>query len=335
MSKSHILILIVLLAVVCWFAYFGRDLASSLRALEESHQSECRTTRADFPTNIRAREARPHRPDAEDALAGVKSALARRYLRFMLPGWRLDGQSHDQSIVNNAFTQAWGVTARIDLSEEQQDRLAEFLLEKDWTKLTQVDPNVVEQWAREHLTDKQRVALLEFIEESKQGELALSKMRLEAKMREYGAKTPEEASYAEMLQARRIAELMSGDTANLSPEELESRKKELKELMEGAVRGWNGPQAKGNDDRGTAVGRVRRHARRGQCRLESLRLPVASIGSCRGPGQGGHQLDARHAHQRTMRNLPQPLPRRDRDDPLSGPKLKPRDTKARRSSENA
>lgn len=244
MKKSHILILIVLLGMVCWFAYTGPDPAASLRAPEVSHQPERPTREAEAPENSGVREARAKRIVAEDGLDGVQSVLARRYLRFMLPGGRLDGQSYDQSIVNNAFKQAWGVTARIDLSEEQQDRLAEFLLEKDWSKWSQMDPKRVEQWAREHLTDGQRTALLDFIEESRQGELALSRMRLEAKMQEYGAKTPAGAFNAETLEARRIAELMAAGTDNLSPAELESRKKELKELMGAAARGENDEQTK-------------------------------------------------------------------------------------------
>lgn len=243
MKKSHILILIALLAMGCWFAYCGRDPATSPRAREESHHPEHHTTQAGSSANSRVREPHPKRPDVEDGLDGVKSAMARRYLRFMLPGGRLDGQSYDQSTVHNAFKQAWAVTARLDLSEEQQDRMAEFLLEKDWSKWSEMGAERVEQWAREHLTDRQRTALLDFIEESKQGELALSRMRLEAKMQEYEAKTPEGAFHAEMLRARRIAELMATDTNNLSPEELESRKKELKELTESAVRGEHDKRA--------------------------------------------------------------------------------------------
>lgn len=37
----------------------------------------------------------------------MNSELARRYLRFLLPGGQLDGKSHYLSIVINAFKQAW------------------------------------------------------------------------------------------------------------------------------------------------------------------------------------------------------------------------------------
>jgi hypothetical protein len=178
-----------------------------------------------------------------DQLAKVRSSLARRYLFFMLPGGRLNGESYDGSIVNSAFKQAWGVTARIDLSEEQQDRLAEFLLQEDWLKLTTMDPDQVKKWAKDHLSKEQTDALLAFIEEARQGEQNLSELRMEMKKQEYGVGTPGEAFAAEMKQSKRIAELLAMNTDNLSEQEVAKMRDELKQLMRPANPGKDNANA--------------------------------------------------------------------------------------------
>jgi hypothetical protein len=167
----------------------------------------------------------------------VQSPLAWRYLCFLLPGSRLDGDSYAESIVNNAFNQAWGITARLDLSEEQQDRLAEFLLQKEWRSWTEMDPALIQEWALAHLSKEQQAALQAYIEESKEGQLALMQMRQNDKMKEYGVRNPEEAFAAEMAEAQKIAELLAADTEGHDAQKLDQKRSELKGLLSTRGRG--------------------------------------------------------------------------------------------------
>lgn len=94
---------------------------------------------AERPTKASQRDAAVSADDA--SLNIVRSPIAKRYLSFMVAGnGRLAGQSHGASIVNGAFAQAWILTSRMDLTAEQQDRLAEFLLAEDWLRWDSMDP---------------------------------------------------------------------------------------------------------------------------------------------------------------------------------------------------
>jgi len=236
-SNCRWFILIILLIAGAWYA-FSRQKARSGPQAGDRHQAMDAPAKAN-----RTREetgettARRSRDAGKDPLAGVRSPLAKRYLRFMLPGGRLEGNSHGRSIVNNAFMQAWGVAARMELTEAQQDSLAEFLLQEEWLKLTTMDPKRVEKWAKEHLTDEQRATLLAFIEESKQGQRDLSDLRMELNKKEHGVGTPEEVFNAEIRDSARLAELLARNTDNLSEEEVEKMRAELKGLMKQANAG--------------------------------------------------------------------------------------------------
>jgi hypothetical protein len=238
------LILIALLIIGAWFGISRQNAASRSEEDKRNQANGTLPPTSRTPGEPSTRSTARPRDAAKDPLAGVRSPLAKRYLRFMLPGARLDGESYDQSIVNNAFKEAWGVTARIDLTDEQQDRLAEFLLQEDWSKLITMDRAQVEKWAKEHLSDQQRAALLAFIEESKQGQRDLSELRMNLKQKEYGVGTPQEAFTAEMRDSARIAELLARNTDNLSDEEVEKMKAELKGLMKKN----NAGQADADDD---------------------------------------------------------------------------------------
>ncbi len=225
------LILIILLIVGTWYAMSQQKARSSSQTRDKHQAYDAMTKTSRTVEDPTTSATRRHREAAKDRLANVRSPLAKRYLRFMLPGGRLDEESYDQSIVNNAFQQAWCVTARIDLTEEQQDRLAEFLLQEDFSMWITMDRARVEEWAKEHLSDEQRAALLAFIEESEQGQRDLSELRINLKKKEYGVGSPEEAFTAEMRDSARIAELLAKDTDNLSEEEVEKMRVELKAMM--------------------------------------------------------------------------------------------------------
>ncbi len=248
-------ILIVLLIAGIWYALSPQNAPSGAQTVESIQTPDARS-KTDRTRETPAPNSPPQRPDATtDRLAGVQSPIAKRYLRFMLAGGHLDGESHDQSIVNNAFKQAWGVVARIELTEAQQDRLAEFLLEEDWSKWSTMNRTRVEKWAKEHLSREQTDALLAFIEESKQGDQNLSDLRMELKKKEYGVRTEPEAFTAEMRDSARIAELLAKDTNNLSEAEVAKMRAELGGLMNPANAG------KGDADAGkVAESRKDEHA---------------------------------------------------------------------------
>lgn len=189
-------------------------------------------------------KSRRERESRKDPLAGVKSPLARRYLKFLLPGSRLHGESHAGSIVSSAFEEAWMLTSRTDLTDEQQDSLAEFLMREDWQGWTEMPPEIVDEWARGNLSDQQRGVLLAFIEESKKGQRILHEIRIEDKKREYGVETAREAFDAEMEETARFAELMSADTDNLSPEEVEKMRQELQGMIKEGLEGRNEDEKK-------------------------------------------------------------------------------------------
>ena len=231
MSNYRWLILIILLIAGAWYAISQQNATSSSQVGDKHQATDAPTKTNRTPDEPGATATRRSRNAAKDPLANVRSPLAKRYLRFMLPGGRLNGESYDQSIVNNAFQQAWGVAARMELTEAQQDSLAEFLLQEEWLKLTTMDPKQVEMWAKEHLTDEQRASLLAFIEESKQGQRDLSDLRIELNKKEHGVETAEEAFTAEMRDGTRIAELLARNTDNLSEEEVEKMRAELKAMM--------------------------------------------------------------------------------------------------------
>ena len=233
LTKWNWLILIVLLSLGIW--YFGSQRGGPSvpkTAQSELRHSDANETRGSY-RKVKVREPRPERPSAADPLRSVRSPLARRYLRFLLPGGRLDGESYASSIVNNAFSQAWGITARLDLSDKQQDRLAEFLMQEDWLGWVDMDPELIEKWAQEHLSDEQQAALQAFIEESKDGRLALIELR------------QEEPSPAEMAESQKIAELLATDTEGIDPGELEKKRAELKALLKASVRGEGGEKQDG------------------------------------------------------------------------------------------
>jgi hypothetical protein len=225
------LILIILLIAGAWYANSQQNATTSSQPDDPQQANGARTKTNRTPEEPRATATHSHREAAKDPLANVRSPLAKRYLRFMLPGGRLNGESYGISIVTTAFKEAWGVTARIDLTEEQQDRLAEFLLQEDFMKLIMMDRVRVEKWAKEHLTDAQRTEFLAFIDESMQGQRDLSDLRMELNKKEQGAGTAEEAFTAEMRDSARIAEMLAKDPDKLTEEEAEKLRAELKSIV--------------------------------------------------------------------------------------------------------
>lgn len=233
LTKWHWLILIALFSLGIW--YFGSRRGGpsvSKTAQSELRHSDANETRGPS-TKVKMREPRPEQPSAADPLRSVRSPLARRYLRFQLPGGRLDGESSAGSIVINAFSQAWGITARLELSDEQQDRLAEFLMQEDWLAWVDMKPELIEKWAKEHLSGEQQAALQAFIEESKDGRLALIEMR------------QEEPSAAAKAEGQKIVELLATDTEGIDPGELEKKRAELKALLKVGMRGEGGEKQDG------------------------------------------------------------------------------------------
>lgn len=112
LMKWHWLLLFVLLSLGFWSVvgrHGGHSAPESVRS--GSARGEAGEGRGSA-TKVRVREAQVERPSAGDPLRDVRSPLARRYLRFLLPGGRFEGESYTESIVNNAFKQVWGVTAR-------------------------------------------------------------------------------------------------------------------------------------------------------------------------------------------------------------------------------
>lgn len=231
LTKYRWLILLALLIAGAWYALSQQNALSGSQAGDKHQAPDARsnTNRTNEEPTANAPRRKPNA--ATDPLAGVRSPIAKRYLHFMLPGGRSDGEAHDQSIVNNAFKQAWGVVARMELTEAQQDRLAEFLLEKDWSKWSTMDPKRVELWSKDHLSKEQTDALLAFIEESKQGDRNLSDLRMELNEKEHGVGTAEEAFTAEMRDSARIAELLAKDTDKLSAAEVAKMRAELEGIM--------------------------------------------------------------------------------------------------------
>lgn len=247
LTKYRWLILLVLLIGGAWYALSQQNAVSGSQASDKHQAPDARSNTS--RTNERPTANAPRRkPDtATDRLASVQSPIAKRYLRFMLPGARSDGEAHDQSVVNNAFKQAWGVVARMDLTEAQQDRLAEFLLEKDWSKWSTMDTKRFEQWAKDHLSNEQTDALLAFIEDSKQGDRNLSDLRMELNKKEHGVGTAEEAFTAEMRDSARIAELLAKEPDNLSEAEVAKMRAEREGIMKKSNAGKDDAESRGDE----------------------------------------------------------------------------------------
>lgn len=107
------------------------------------------------------------------ALDGVRSPLAQRYLsHLMAKDGRFVNDRNGLWLVNNAFEQGWMLTSRMDLTEEQQDRLAEFLLEVDsfsWMLWEKIDPERTNGWVKNNLTEEQQATFEVLLAEQKDG----------------------------------------------------------------------------------------------------------------------------------------------------------------------
>jgi hypothetical protein len=138
-------------------------------------------------------------PVVDAALIGVHSPIARRYLACMVArDGRLAKESYSGSIVNAAFTQAWILTSRMNLTEAQQDRLAEFLLREDWLRWDSMDPRSIEDWARQNLSADQQATLKEFLAEQKEGAAIMAELRQSIQRLEHGDRSESEIFAAEM-----------------------------------------------------------------------------------------------------------------------------------------
>jgi hypothetical protein len=128
------------------------------------------------------RSKRPERKAAEGnpALDGIRSPMARRFLSILMAGnGRFVNDAQGPGLVNNAFGEAWMLTSRMDLTEEQQDRLAEFLLEEDWFSWVawlKIDPERIDGWARHNLSEEQQAILKDLLAERKDGIAAMNEL---------------------------------------------------------------------------------------------------------------------------------------------------------------
>jgi hypothetical protein len=92
---------------------------------------------------------------------------------------RFVNEPQGPGMVNNAFEEAWMLTSRMDLTEEQQDRLAEFLLEVDWFSWVSwlaLDPGTIDGWAKHNLSVEQQATLGNFLAERKDGIAAMNEL---------------------------------------------------------------------------------------------------------------------------------------------------------------
>jgi hypothetical protein len=174
-------------------------------ARDAAHQTgpEAGVAREDrWKSNERAAMSSRPRPAAapdHPALKGVKSPIARRYLAFLVAkDGRLADESYAPSIVNNAFAQAWIVTSRMELTAEQQDRLAEFLLEHDWLRWDSVAPAKLEGWASQNLSADQQATLKDFLAEQKEGAASMEELKQTIRRLEHGNRSEAAILAAEM-----------------------------------------------------------------------------------------------------------------------------------------
>jgi hypothetical protein len=158
------------------------------------------------------------RPAAADpALNDVRSPLARRYLSFLVAkGGRLAEESHGGSIVNGAFAQAWMLTSRMELTAEQQDRLAGFLLEEDWLRWDSMPAAKADDWAGENLNAGQREILRDFLAEQKEGAAIMEEFKREIRLLEHGDRPEQEVFAAEMAALKNLFS-PEGDAADARP----------------------------------------------------------------------------------------------------------------------
>jgi hypothetical protein len=92
---------------------------------------------------------------------------------------RFVNEPQGPGLVNNAFEEAWMLTSRMDLTEEQQDRLAEFLLEVDWFSWVSwlaLDPERIDGWAKHNLSVERQATLKDLLAERKDGIAAMNEL---------------------------------------------------------------------------------------------------------------------------------------------------------------
>lgn len=160
-------------------------------ARNEQRKPEIREERQDRPSPALGHDL--------PALKAIKSPLARRYLSFLVAkDGRLASESHGGSMVKNAFAQSWVLTSRMQLTAEQQDSMAEFLLKEDWSKWATMDPEKIEEWAKQNLSAEQQITLKDFLAEQKEGAVEMEKLRQKIRRLEHGNRNDEEILAAEM-----------------------------------------------------------------------------------------------------------------------------------------
>jgi hypothetical protein len=153
------------------------------------------------PGEVRTKVAQRHPAASPDdpALKGVSWPIARRYLAYQVAkNGRLAKESHTGSIVHSAFVQAWVLTSRMNLTEAQQDQLAEFLLSEDWLRWDTMDSGKIRDWAEQILTAEQQAVLKDFLAEQKQGAAEMEKLKRTIRRIEHGKKSEAEILGAEM-----------------------------------------------------------------------------------------------------------------------------------------
>jgi hypothetical protein len=139
-----------------------------------------RTRRVSEERDTKNRSSERKAAEGNPALKGIRSPIARRYLSLLMAeDGRFVNDPQGPGLVNNAFAEAWLLTSRMDLTEEQQDRLAEFLLEVDWFSwvawLT-IDPERIDGWAKHNLTVEQQATLKDLLAERKDGIAAMNEL---------------------------------------------------------------------------------------------------------------------------------------------------------------
>ena len=174
-AKWQAVILLSLLGVGAWHLLkHGDEPATGER---RAAGTEVRDTSkpGSVPENGGARSIGPEqKPGRENPdLGDVKSPIARRYLAYLLAqDGRFVKDRNGLWLVNNAFEQAWMLTSRMDLGEEQQDRLAEFLLEVDsfsWMLWEKIDPERTNAWVKNNLSAEQQATFWDLLAEQKDG----------------------------------------------------------------------------------------------------------------------------------------------------------------------
>lgn len=92
----------------------------------------------------------------------------------------------------------------MELTAEQQDRLAEFLLEEDWLRWNSMPPARIEDWARQNLSADQQATLKDFLAEQKEGAATMEELKRTIQRLEHGDRSEAEILASEMTALKRF-----------------------------------------------------------------------------------------------------------------------------------